>query len=115
MKRTIEKAKKFAKIQAPNGYRFYIERYLYGCACGDEYPAFIKEIKQDSNFIYYKLVYFFKYYDKTAGICIENFSRKKDGGDWQIVNGNPKYSFAVVERLPKGTKFNINILLKYCK
>lgn len=115
MKRTIEKAKKFAKIQAPNGYEFYIERYLYGCACGDEYPAFIKEIKQDNNFIYYKVVYFFKYYDKNAAICIKNFSRKKNGDYWQIVNDNPEYSDIVVEKLPKDTRFNVKLLFKYCK
>lgn len=115
MKRTIEQAKKFAKIQVPNGYKFYVERFLYGFACGDEYPAFIKEIKQDNIFIYYKVVYFFKYYDKSAAICIESFSRKKNGGGWQIVNSNPGYSDVVVEALPKGTRFNTKLLFKYCK
>lgn len=114
MKR-LEQAKKFAKIQAPNGYRFYVERFLYGFAYGDEYPAFIKEIKQDNNFIYYKMVYFFKYYDKSAAIYIEKFSRRKNGDKWQIVNGNPGYNKVIVEKLPKNTRFNIKLLFEYCK
>ncbi len=114
MKRTVEQAKKYARIQAPNGYKFHINRFLYGCAHCDEYPAFIKEIKQDDNFTYYRLVYFFKYYDGSSAVYVETFSRKKGGGEWQVVSNNPGYSDAVVEALPAGTRYSTKLLFKHC-
>lgn len=114
MKRTIEQAKKYAKIEAPNGYKFHINRFLYGCSHGDEFPAFIKEIKQDENFIYYKLVYFFRYYDGSAAVYVETYSRKKNGGEWQVINNNPEYSEKIVEQMPAGTRYSPKLLFKYC-
>lgn len=114
MKRTIEQAKKYAKIEAPNGFKFDVSRYLYGFSHGDEYPAFKKEIKQDDDFIYYKLVYFFKYYDGSAAVYVETYSRKKNGGEWQVINNNPEYSEKIVEQLPKGTRYSPKLLFKYC-
>lgn len=114
MNRTIEQAKKYASIQAPNGYKFHINRFLYGCARGDEYPAFIKEIKQDDNFTYYRLVYFFKYYNGSSAVYVETFSRKKGGGEWQVINHNPGYSDNAVEVFPVGTRYSTKLLFKYC-
>lgn len=114
MARTMEKARKYAQIKAPNGYKFNISRYLYGCSIGDEYPSLIKEVGRDDNYIYYKQVYFFKHYNKTASIYVENYSRAINGGEWQIVNSNPCYSEEKVESLPQGTRFDIKLLFKYC-
>ena len=114
MKRTIEQAKKYAKIEAPNGFKFDVSRYLYGFSHGDEYPAFKKEIKQDEQFTYYKRVYFFKRWDKTAVIYVETFSVDKNGGNVQILNRNPEYSDEIVEQLPKGTRYSPKLLFKYC-
>lgn len=115
MKRTIETAKKYLAMEAPNGYKFNASRYLKNPAMSCEYPAFIKQIKEDENYIYYKQVYFFKHYDKTASVYVETFSRAKSGGDWQVVNNNPSYSEKVVETLPSGARYNANLLFKYCE
>lgn len=114
MQGKIEKAKKYAKIEAPNGFKFNVGRYLYGFSIGDEYPAFIKEVKQDEKYIYYKQVYFFKHYNGEVSIYVENYSREKNGGNVQIINHNPEYSEEVVERLPKGTRYSPKLLFKYC-
>ena len=114
MNRTIEQAKKYAKIKAPNGFKFDICRYLYGFAHGEEYPAFKKEIKSDEQFTYYKRVYFFKRWDKTAVISVETFSIDKNGGNVQIINSNPGYSDEIVEILPAGTRYSPKLLFKYC-
>lgn len=114
MKRTIEQAKKYAKIEAPNGFKFDVSRYLYGFSYGDEYPAFKKEIKQDEQFKYYKRVYFFKRWDKSSVIYVETFSVDKNGGNVQIINQNPEYSDEIVEQLPQGTRYSPKLLFKYC-
>ena len=110
----LEQAKKYAKIEAPNGFKFDVSRFLYGIAHGEEYPAFIKQVKEDDGFIYYKRVYFFKHWDKSASIYIEHFSRAKNGEKWQIINANPEYSDEKVEALPVGTRFSPKLLFKYC-
>ncbi len=114
MKRDLQTAKKYAQIQAPNGYKFHINRFLYGGNHGDEFPAFIKEIKQDEKFIYYRLVYFFRYYDGSAAVYVENYSREKNGGEWQVINRNPEYSEKIVQQMPTGTRYSAKLLFKYC-
>ena len=114
MNKKIEQAKKYAKIEAPNGFKFDICRYLYGFAHGEEYPAFIKEIKKENGFTYYKRVYFFKYYDKSCAVFVETYSRQDDGDKWQIINSNPGYSDEKVELLPQGTRYSPKLLFKYC-
>ena len=52
MKRTIETAKKYLAMEAPNGYKFNVSRYLKNPARSCEYPAFIKQIKEDEKYIY---------------------------------------------------------------
>lgn len=110
----IEKAAKYRKIEAPNGYVFDINNYLYNPAHGSEYPAFIKTIAETDEKTTYKKVYFFRYFDHSAGIYVETYSRLKNGEMWQVINRNPDYSEKIVERLPIGTRFNVKLLFKYC-
>ena len=110
----IEKAEKYCKIKAPNGYIFDIANYLYNPSHGNEYPSFIKTIADTDEKTTYKKVYFFRYYDGSAGVYVETYSPLKNGEMWQVINRNPDYSEKIVERLPKGTRFNVKLLFKYC-
>ena len=114
MANTIEKARKYAQLQVPNGYKFNVKKYLYEFSMGNEYPAFIKEINRDENYIYYRQVYFFKHYDGTASIYAENYSMAINGDAWQIINKNPSYKEEIIEELPKGTRFNVKLLFNHC-
>lgn len=110
----IEKAAKYRKIKAPNGYIFNINNYIYNPSHGNEYPSFIKVIADTDEKTTYKKVYFFRYYDRSAGIYVTTYSRLKNGEMWQVINRNPDYSGKIVERLPAGTRFNVKLLFKYC-
>ena len=110
----IEQAKKYAKIEAPNGYKFDVSNFLYNPSFGNEYPAFYKAIQEDGDRVKYRRVYYFKHYDKTASICVETFYRVKNGDQWQIVNRNGAYTEETVECIPDGVRFNPKMLFKYC-
>lgn len=114
MKRTIEQAKKFAAIKAPNGYTFDEFRFRFGLSHGDEYPSFIKTVSEDDEKTTYKRVYFFRFWDKTSAIFSTTYSMMKNGEKWQVVNANPNYKEEKLADFPKGTRFNVNMLLSYC-
>lgn len=114
MAKSIEQAKRYAKIEAPNGYKFDLQNYLYNPARDNEYPAFYKVIADDEEKITIRKVYFFRYYDKSAAVYVETYSRMKNGGQWQVVNRNPGYSEKIVEQLPAGTRYSPKLLFPYC-
>lgn len=114
MAKSIEQAKRYAKIEAPNGYKFDLQNYLYNPAFGSEYPAFLKMISETEEKQIFRRVYFFKHYDKSADICVETYARMKNGGAWQIVNKNGDYSDKIVEQLPAGTRYSPKLLFPYC-
>lgn len=110
----LEKARKYAQLNVPNGYKFDASRYLYGFAHGDEYPAFVKVIAEDEEKMRIARVYFFKYYNGSAAIFREEFNWMKNGERCQIINNNGDYKDEKVEEFPQGVRFNVNLLFKYC-
>lgn len=114
MNRTREQAKKYAAITAPNGYKFDAFRFLYGMSHGDEYPAFIRTVSEDDEKTTYRRIYFFKYWDKSAAICVDTFSIMKNGEAWQVINDNPNYKHEKLAELPQGARFSVKTLLTYC-
>lgn len=114
MNRTIEQAKKYAAITAPNGYKFDAFRFLYGMSHGDEYPSFVRTVSEDDEKTTYRRIYFFKFYDKSAAVLADSYSIMKNGEAWQVVNENPNYKHEKIAELPKGARFSVKNLLTYC-
>ncbi len=102
---------KIRAIEPPNGYKFDIANYLYNPAYGYDYPAFIKLISEDGEKQIYRRIYYFKYYNGTGEYRRETFTRIKNGGAWQVVNGSKEYSDEVIET---ANRFNIKKLLTFC-
>ena len=100
---------KIRKIEAPNGYKFDIANYLYNPAHGNEYPAFMKMIAEDEETQTFRRVYYFKYYDGTGEYIAEEFTMKKNGDAWQIVNRTKE------ETIEKANRYNIKRLLQFCE
>lgn len=114
MKRDLKTAERYEKIQAPNGYKFEKNRFLYGFSHDDEYPSFIKIVEQDDEKIIYKRVSFFRFFNGSAAVFVTVYPWLKNGGRCQIINTNPDYSEKVVERFPAGTRYSEKLLFKYC-
>lgn len=103
-----EYIKKIMGLEAPNGYRFDIENYLYNPAYGNEYPSFMKIIQETDTTITIRRVYYFKHYNGTGEYIAETFTRRKDGDKWQIVKD---HSEVVLEA---SSRYNVKKLLTFC-
>lgn len=103
-----EYIKKIAAIKAPNGYKFDLANYLYNPAYGNDYPAFLKMISETESTQTFRRVYYFKYCDGTGEYIAEEFTRKRDGGDWQIVKNRTE---TVLEQ---SNRYNVKKLLEFC-
>lgn len=99
---------KIRKMEAPNGYRFDIENYLYNPAYGNEYPAFMKVIKETETAVVIRRVYYFKHYDGTGEYIAETFARGKDVNTWQIVRDRKE------EVLEAANRYSVKKLLTFC-
>ena len=89
-----------------NGYKFDIANYLYNPAHGNEYPAFVKKISENSETETFRRVYYFKYYDGTGEYLAETYTRKKNGDTWQVISNRTE------EKLESGNRYNVNKLLE---
>ena len=104
----FEYINRIRKIEAPNGYKFDIANYLYNPAYGYDYPAFVKMIDETETTQTFRRVYYFKYWDGTGEYKAEEYTREKDGGDWQVVKNHTE---TVLEQ---SNRYNVNKLLTFC-
>ncbi len=88
--------KKILSLEAPNGYKFDIENYLYNPAFGNYYPAFHKVIAETDTTVTIRRVYYMKHYNGTGEYIAETFTRQKDG-DLETAN-----------------RYNVKKLLTFC-
>jgi len=95
-------------IEAPNGYRFDIENYLYNPSFDYDYPSFIKKISETDNTETFRRVYYFKHYNGNGEYLAETFTRKKNGESWQVATNRNE---TVLEA---SNRFNIKKLLTFC-
>lgn len=99
---------KIRKLEAPNGYRFDIENYLCNPSIDSNYPAFMKVIEETETEEIIRRVYYFKYCDGSGEYKEEIFTRKKDGGEWQVVKHRTEKTLEVASR------YNVKRLLQFC-
>lgn len=107
--RTAAYINKIRAIEAPNGYKFDIANYLYNPSYSNDYPAFVKLIDETETAQTFRRVYYFKYCDGSGEYIAEEYTREKNGGDWQIVKNRTE---TVLE---KSNRYNVKKLLTFCK
>ncbi len=100
--------KKILSLEAPNGYMFDIENYLYNPAFGNDYPAFHKVIAETDTTVTIRRVYYMKHYNGTGEYIAETFTRQKDGEAWQVVKNRQE----VV--LETASRYNVKKLMTFC-
>ena len=103
-----EYIKKIVAIKAPNGYKFDLANYLYNPAYGYDYPAFVKMIDETETTQTFRRVYYIKYWDGTGEYKAEEYTREKDGGDWQVIKNRTE---TVLEQ---SNRYNVKKLLTFC-
>lgn len=106
--RTAAYINKIRAIEAPNGYKFDLANYLYNPAYDYDYPTFVKMIDETETTQTFRRVYYFKYWDGTGEYKAEEYTRKKDGGDWQVVENRTE---TVLEQ---SNRYNVKKLLTFC-
>ncbi len=99
---------KIRKMEAPNGYTFDLENYLYNPSYDNEYPAFKKMISETETTQTYRRVYYFKHYDKTGEYMEETFTREKNGDAWQVVRNRTEKVLEVANR------YSFKKLMSFC-
>lgn len=110
MARNLKKdyIRKIMSLDAPNGYRFDIENYLYNPAYGNDYPAFHKVIAETDTTVTIRHVYYMKHYNGTGEYIAETFTRQKDGNAWQVVKNRQEVVLETANR------YNVKKLLTFC-
>ena len=110
MARNLKKdyIRKIMSLDAPNGYRFDIENYLYNPAYGNDYPAFHKVIAETDTTVTIRHVYYMKHYHGTGEYIAETFTRQKDGNAWQVVKNRQEVVLETANR------YNVKKLLTFC-
>ena len=110
MARNLKKdyIRKIMSLDAPNGYRFDIENYLYNPAYGNDYPAFHKVIAETDTTVTIRRVYYMKHYNGTGEYIAETFTRQKDGNAWQVVKNRQEVVLETANR------YNVKKLLTFC-
>lgn len=106
--RTAAYINKIRAIEAPNGYKFDIANYLYNPDCTNDYPAFKKMIDETETTETFRRVYYIKHWDGTGSYKAEEYTREKDGGDWQVVKNRTE---SVLEQ---SNRYNVKKLLTFC-
>lgn len=99
---------KIRRLEVPNGYTFDIANYLYNPAYGNDYPAFLKVIGETDTEQTIRRVYYFKHYDGSGEYKEEIFTRKKNGGAWQIAGHRTE------KTLEAASRYNVKKLLTFC-
>ena len=106
--RTPAYINRFRKMEAPNGYKFDIANYLYNPAYDYDYPAFVKMIDETETTQTFRRVYYFKYWNGTGEYRAEEYTREKDGGNWQVVTN------CTEKVLERSNRYNVKKLLTFC-
>lgn len=106
--RTAAYINKFRAIEAPNGYKFDLANYLYNPSYDYNYPSFVKMTDETETTQTFRRVYYFKYWDGTGEYKAEEYTREKNGGDWQVVKSRTE---TVLEQ---SNRYNIKKLLTFC-
>ena len=106
--RTAAYINKIRANEAPNGYKFDLANYLYNPAYGYDYPSFVKMIDETETMQTFRRVYYFKYWDGTGEYKAEEYTREKDGGEWQVVKNCTE---TILER---SNRYNVKKLLTFC-
>ena len=100
--------RKLAETEAPNGYKFDIENYIYNPSYSYDYPSFKTIIAEDETTETIRRVYYFKHYDGTGEYLAETYKLMKNGGKWQVAKETH------TETLENSNRFNLNKLLSFC-
>lgn len=106
--RTAAYINKIRAIEAPNGYKFDIVNYLYNPSYDYDYPSFVKKIDETEIIQTFRRVYYFKHWDGTGKYIAEEYTREKDGGNWQIVKN------CIETVLEQSNRYNVKKLLTFC-
>ncbi len=106
--RTAAYINKFRAIKAPNGYKFDLANYLYNPSYDYNYPSFVKMTDETETTQTFRRVYYFKYWDGTGEYKAEEYTREKNGGDWQVVKNRTE---TVLEQ---SNRYNVKKLLTFC-
>lgn len=102
----VDYINKIRAVEVPHGYKFDIVNYLYNPSVEYNYPSFVKKIAESEELETFRNFFYIKFWDGTGAYRVEEYTRKKDGDKWQVVQNRTE------KTIKEANRFNLKTLLQ---